>query len=59
MSLNQIGSLFEQDHTTVIHGLQSIQDRYDTDQKISDEINYLGELLNAAPTGVTISRLTA
>jgi chromosomal replication initiator protein len=34
-SLKDIGSIFRQDHTTVLHGLRNIQNRLDTEPELS------------------------
>ena len=46
-TLKQIGEPFYQDHTTIIHSCQTVQDLIDSDLEYRADIEKISELLNA------------
>lgn len=44
-TLTAIGEMFGRDHTTVMHGLATLQDRMDTEESVYREVNYLKDQL--------------
>ena len=47
--LHRIGSLFDLDHSTVIHALKSVKDQCDTDLYYAREVQMLTEIINPKP----------
>jgi len=45
LSLKNVGKPFGKDHTTVIHGIQSFKDRFDTEDKLKMEIGIICQSL--------------
>lgn len=45
MTLKSVGLLFNRDHTTVIHGLETLQDIIDTEPAIKSEIELLETII--------------
>lgn len=41
LTILTIGSLFNQDHTTVIHGIRAMNDLIETDEQTRKDISYL------------------
>ncbi len=46
-TLEAIGSFFDRDHTAVIHGVESLADLIDTDEKVRNDIRFLDRRITA------------
>jgi len=45
LKLKHIADLFGRDHTTVIHGIRSVKNLSDTEERVKQELNYLINIL--------------
>jgi len=45
LTLKHIADLFGRDHTTVIHGIRSVKNLSDTEERVKQELNYLINIL--------------
>lgn len=46
--LKRMGKLFGKDHTTVIHGLRTIQNDMETDSRVNQEVVFIAQQLKQA-----------